>query len=114
MTEMLNLTGRQREFVSIDVTVLNVAGDPVNLTTFPTLTWVIAASFDGPPLATLSIGDGITVLDGPNGQALIKFKPDAPTFPPGLYRHQARVTVAGDTFPVLHGSMTVLPSIYAS
>lgn len=86
--------------------VLNITGAEV--------LWRLA--LDGETVTTLSVGDGVTIVDGPAGQALITLTPAeqlALALEPAFYQHECQVILPGnlktDQFA---GTLEAKPSLF--
>lgn len=116
MAATLDVCFRHRETLPIDAVISAFDGTPADISalTDDDIEWVISKSKDGPAIATLTIGAGITITNGPSGAISIRLEPtDQDDISPGRYRHECWVTTTEGTSCQFAGEATVLHSIVA-
>jgi len=100
----------QGEDYTLEVTVIDAAGDAVDITAY-TFTCTILADYGdaGAAAGPYTIGSGITIIDGPTGRVDVAI-PDADTtgLAAGSYVYDVKRTNDGAESILAHGSLTLV------
>jgi hypothetical protein len=113
--ELTNVTFDKGETWTLDPTMHDSAGLPLNISA-ATVTWKLV-KVDDTPITTLSIGSGITLVNGGNGgECLIVLTPAQQIslgIVPGFYQHEAQVVLAdGTVTDQFYGFVQVLDTLF--
>lgn len=111
---MVDVSGRDFEHYQgttrvLDVTIVDTTGALADLSSVTAIVWQMARSGWGAPVVTKTLGDGITVLDEPNGLFAISLLPDdTETLDTGRYYHECRISEDTARSKVFTGHVTIL------
>lgn len=100
-----NFTVWSGDDTTLEVTVLDNDGNPVNLVS-ASLIWKVVTRQRSVLINKVS-GSGITVTDAENGVCEIKINSSDTDPLSGTYRHELQMTQYGTTSTVMSGSITV-------
>lgn len=96
----------------LPVTVRDVNGAVVNLTTLAAARWQVAVAKGYPPLISKALAAGITVIDAAGGRLDIALLPaDTAALGGSTYRHELEITLGTNVQTVLVGKATINQSI---
>lgn len=97
----------------LGVDVKDPAGAPIDLSGAAAIRWQLGKEPGKPPLASKSIGAGITVTDPVAGLFDVELtNADTETLKPGDYYHEAEVIITtGRPATILSGALTIKPTL---
>lgn len=100
----------------IEVTVVDAAGDAVDITDFTSIRWKMAKTVKATAVLEKSLGDGIEIISGGSGRFDVTLETgDTESLRPGTYYHEAEVAdpVASPEVvaTVMTGTAEILPTL---
>jgi hypothetical protein len=96
----------------LDVHITDTDNAPVDITN-DIVRWQLAKTVtDRPPLLAKSVGDGITIVDGPQGRFEVQLDPDDTLPLKGQYYFEAEISDGGGfVATVVAGSVLINPAL---
>jgi hypothetical protein len=97
---------------TLEITVKDEDSAVVNIST-ATITWALSKQDSasvapkGAAIVTKTVGDGVTITDGPNGRVDVAISAADTSALSGDYYHELEVTISSSVSTVLFGTVTI-------